>query len=100
MARSRVVVSRAARSRAVMSQAAGLPQRRRVCVRARGGLNVALGFCSHDQSFDVSSLGQSVFDRRSLSERWIGSTVLWIDHYAFSALSVVTAEAESRELSN
>ena len=42
----------------------------------------------------------SVFDRRSLSERWIGSTVLWIDHYAFSALSVVTAEAESRELSN
>ena len=28
----------------------------------------------------------SVFDLRSLSEDWTDSTVLWIDHYAFSAV--------------
>ena len=83
---------RVALSRAVVSRAARLLQRRRVRVRARGGLNVALGFCSHDQSFDVPSLGLSVFDLRSLSEKWAGSTVLWMDHYAFSAPSVVMAE--------
>ena len=34
----------------------------------------------------------SVFDQRSLSERWICSTVLWFDHYTRSLLrSVATA---------